>query len=237
MKKIITVALIFASIFTATAKNNKDNTLTKAEKKAGWALLWDGKSFDGWQAAQEKKNIEDGWFIKDGELCTVKFTGDAKTVADMRTSKKYTNFILCLQVKITPGANSGVKYFIQEGKNVGCEFQILDNERHPDAKAGKNGNRTVGSLYDLIPADFSKVKFTVGEWNNVKIVVDGNHVEHWLNGEKVVEYNRNNDDFNALVQTSKFAKYNGFGNYTEGYILLQNHKDEVFYKNIKIREL
>lgn len=235
MRRIIIAAMLLASLFSAAAKD-KDNTLTKEEKKAGWQLLWDGKTLDGWQAATNK-NIEDGWYIKDGELCTVKFTGDSKTVADMRTSKKYTDFILCLQVKITPGANSGVKYFIQAGKNVGCEFQVLDNELHPDAKLGVCGNRTVGSLYDLIPAGPAKVKFTVGEWNDVKIVVNGNHVEHWLNGEKVVEYYRNNQMFNALVNCSKFAKYEGFGNYTDGYILLQNHKDEVFYKNIKIREL
>lgn len=234
MKRFVTVVLLFAAALSASAK---DNTLTKDEIKAGWQLLWDGKTLQGWEAATAGKNIEDGWYVKDGELCTVKFSGDHKTVADMRTAKKYANFILCLQVKITPGANSGVKYFIQKGKNVGCEFQILDNELHPDAKLGVNGNRTAGSLYDLIPADSTKAKLTVGEWNDVKIIVNGNHVEHWLNGEKVVEYTRNNQMFNALVQCSKFAKQEGFGNFADGYILLQNHKDEVFYKNIKIREL
>lgn len=236
MKRLVFATLIFASLFSTAAKD-KNNTLTKDEKKAGWQLLWDGKTLEGWTSASDKKNIEDGWYIKDGELCTVKYTGDSKTVADMRTVKRYTNFILCLQVKITPGANSGIKYFIQAGKNVGCEFQVLDNELHPDAKLGINGNRTVGSLYDMIPADPSKVNFTVGEWNDVKIVVNGNNVEHWLNGEKVVEYTRNNQMFNALVKCSKFANYDGFGNFTDGYILLQNHKDEVFYRNIKIREL
>ena len=236
MKKTIaiTLALLMAGNM---AFAGSDNTLSKEEKAAGWQLLWDGKSLDGWKAALNKKDATKGWYVSDGELRTVKYNGDNATVVDIRTDRKYTNFILTLQVKITPGANSGVKYFIQDNMNVGCEFLILDNEQHPDATNGICGNRNFGSLYDLIPADPEKSHYCVGDWNDVKIVVDGNHVQHWLNGALVVDYYRNNQMFNALVNTSKFAGKKGFGNYDSGYILLQNHKDEIAYKNIKIREL
>ena len=236
-RTFITILCLLAGVsaFAAPA----DNKLTKEEEKAGWKLLWDGKSLDGWVACNENKNAEDGWFISEGRLCTRKFEGDKKTIVDICTDRKYTNFILSLEVMITPGANSGVKYFIQRGKmdNVGCEFQVLDDDLHPDAKKGVNGNRTAGSLYDLIPADKSGTAFPVGEWNKVQVIVRGNHVEHWLNGVKVVDYYRNNQTFDALVQNSKFAKFKGFGNFPDGYILLQNHQDEVFYKNIKLKEL
>jgi hypothetical protein len=237
MKKTIIFLLCLA--FGAAAFAGNDNALSKQEEKAGWKLLWDGKTLDGWVACRDKNKIEDGWFVSDGTLCTRKFEGDNKTVVDIRTDRRYTDFILTLEVKITPGANSGVKYFVQTGKmaNIGCEFQILDNDLHPDAHHGVGGNRTFGSLYYLIPADPAKTHFSVGEWNSVRIVVRGNHVEHWLNGEKVVDYYRNNQAFNALVKCSKFAEFDGFGNFRDGYIMLQNHKDEVCYKNIKIREL
>ena len=237
MKKTILFLVGLSLGFLAFAGN--DNALTKQEKDAGWKLLWDGKTLDGWVACKNGKAVENGWFVSDGCLCTRKFEGDGKTVVDIRTDRRYTDFILSLEVKITPGANSGVKYFVQTGKmaDIGCEFQVLDNQLHPDAHHGVGGNRTFGSLYDLIPADPEKTHFSVGEWNKVKIVVRGNHVEHWLNGEKVVDYYRNNQTFNALVQHSKFAGFEGFGNFRDGYIMLQNLKDEVCYKNIKIREL
>ena len=235
MKRILLAAALLLAGGLAFAAG--PNTLSKEEQKAGWKLLWDGQSLDGWVSAVKDKNAADGWYVADGVLCTRKFEGDRKTVVDIRTAKKYTDFILTLQVKITPGANSGVKYFIQDNMNVGCEFQVLDNELHPDGKKGVNGNRTFGSLYDLIPADPEKVKYSIGEWNDVKIVVQGNHAEHWLNGVKVVDYYRHNQTFDALVQCSKFAKQKGFGKFDSGYILLQNHQDEVFYRNIKIREL
>lgn len=214
-----------------------DNKLTREEKAAGWELLWDGETFEGWAPALNGRKIEDGWYIEDGELRTRKFEGDRKTIVDIRTSDWYDSFILTLQVKITECANSGIKYFIQYNSNIGCEYQILDDKHHPDAEAGVGGNRKFASLYDLIPADQSKVNFSVGGWNDVKIVVNGNHVEHWLNGELVVDYYRNNQMFDALVNCSKFAKQKGFGTFRMGHILLQNHKDEVAFKNIKLRKI
>ena len=122
------------------------------------------------------------------------------------------------------------------GSAIGCEFQILDDDRHPDAKLGVKGNRRLGSLYDLIPAPQDKPVDKKG-WNTAVVVVKGNHVEHWLNGMKLLEYERNNAMWNALVAYSKYKDWPNFGNAAEGYILLQDHGDEVWFKNILIKEL
>ena len=150
--------------------------------------------------------------------------------------------MLKVDFRITEGANSGIKYFVDtnlnkgEGSAIGCEFQILDDRNHPDAKLGIDGNRTLGSLYDLIPAPENK-PFRGGFFNTAMVVVQGNHVEHWLNGVKIVEYERNNDEWEALVASSKYKDWPNFGNAEEGLILLQDHGDEVWFQNIKIKEL
>ena len=154
-----------------------------------------------------------------------------------------------MEFKITEGANSGIKYFVNpdlnegQGSEIGLEFQILDDVNHPDAKKGVKGNRTLGSLYDLIPASNlsvpsrDKVFRGIGEWNQARILVQGNHVEHWLNGFKVVEYERNTPMYRALVAYSKYKVWPGFGEAEAGHILLQDHGDEVHYRSIKIREI
>ena len=150
--------------------------------------------------------------------------------------------MLKVDFKITEGANSGIKYFVDtnlnkgQGSAIGCEFQILDDRNHPDAKLGKDGNRTLGSLYDLIPAPEDK-PFRRGFFNTAMVVVQGNHVEHWLNGIKIIEYERNTEEWSALVQTSKYKDWPNFGNAEEGLLLLQDHGDEVWFQNIKIKEL
>ena len=163
---------------------------------------------------------------------------------DIITTRKYGNFILKVDFKITEGANSGIKYFVDPflntgpGSAIGCEFQILDDKRHPDAKLGVKGNRTLGSLYDLIPAPHGDWEsYTLDGWSTAMIVVCGNHEEHWLNGHKLLEYERNNQMWNALVAYSKYKDWPNFGNAQEGYILLQDHGFMVSYRNIKIKEL
>ena len=223
--------------------NQIANTLSEREAADGWVLLWDGESSDGWRGAKQDSFPEAGWSMADGILKVHKSDGGESTNGgDIVTTRLYKNFMLKVDFRITEGANSGIKYFVDtdlnkgQGSAIGCEFQILDDRRHPDAKMGKDGNRTLGSLYDLIPAPADK-PFRSGFFNTAMVVVEGNHVEHWLNGVKIVEYERNNEEWNQLVQTSKYKDWPNFGNAGEGLILLQDHGDEVWFQNIKIKEL
>ncbi len=231
MKKLLFVALLVCGVsFSATAQEH--NTLTKKERKAGWQLLWNGEDLTGWKSNSEKGDMNKGWKAVDGELVIKARSG----AGDIITEKRYHDFELSIDFKITEGANSGIKYFIGENGSVGCEFQILDDENHPDAKMGFNGNRRLGSLYDLIPADGWAIA-SKRDWNTARIVVRGNHVEHWLNGVKILEYEKNNDMWDTIVSHSKFAKVKNFAGGDGGHILLQDHNDEVHYRNLKIREL
>ncbi|MDQ3291291.1 MAG: DUF1080 domain-containing protein [Bacteroidota bacterium] len=225
------------------AKNQPVNTLTAAEKKQGWQLLFDGKTTNGWRGAHKDAFPTQGWQIENGELSVLQSDGaESRNGGDIVTTQEYGNFELTLEAKLTEGANSGIKYFVTEkepphpGSAIGLEYQILDDDRHPDAKMGKNGNRTIGSLYDLIPAKNKKAK-PIGEWNQVRIVSKNNHVEHWLNGTKVVEYTRASPEYRALVAQSKYKDYPNFGEAAQGHILLQDHGNTVHYRNIKIRKL
>jgi hypothetical protein len=219
------------------------NTISEREAREGWKLLWDGKTTNGWRGAKLDAFPSKGWSIKDGILKVHKSGGGESTNGgDIVTTRPYKNFILKVDFRITEGANSGIKYFVDTNLNkgagsaIGCEFQILDDKRHPDAKLGVAGNRTLGSLYDLIPAPANK-PFRSGFFNTAMVVVKGNHVEHWLNGVKIIEYERNNQMWNALVAYSKYKDWPNFGNAEEGLILLQDHGDEVWFQNIKIKEL
>lgn len=222
------------------------NVLSDKEKADGWKLLWDGKSADGWRSIKSEDFPAHGWTMKDGVL-TVQdkkhhASGDG---GDIITRQRYADFELVAEFKITPGANSGIKIFVQPNVTltdkspaktaIGCEFQVLDDALHPDAKLGKNGNRTVGSLYDLIPAPKDKKVFPVGEWNHARILSRGKHVEFWLNGVKTVEFERGSEDFRKRVAASKYHAIPEFGEWADGYVLLQDHGDEVSYRNIKIR--
>ena len=223
--------------------NYLPNILTEREIKGGWKLLWDGKTTDGWRGAKLDKFPEGGWVIKDGNLSVVNSDGaESRNGGDIITTKKYKDFELLVEFKITEGANSGIKYFVDpelnkgEGSAIGCEFQILDDEKHPDAKLGVAGNRTCGGLYDLI-APINKRFSGIGEWNHARIIVKGNHVEHWLNGFKTVEYERGTQMWRALVSNSKYKVWPNFGELPEGHILLQDHGSEVWFRSIKIHEL
>ncbi|MBD0825187.1 3-keto-disaccharide hydrolase [Aestuariibaculum marinum] len=220
------------------------NALTKSEKEEGWELLWDGKTTKGWRGARLDEFPTQGWEIKDGIL-TVLASDGAESAAggDIVTEKVYGDFELKVDFKITEGANSGIKYYVDTdinkgaGSSIGLEYQILDDDKHPDAKLGNHeGSRTVASLYDLIKADLNKPIHPVGQWNTARIVSKNNHVEHWLNGTKVLEYERGSEAFRELVSESKYAKWNRFGELKEGRILLQDHGNRVSFKNIKIKK-
>ncbi|NOY37645.1 MAG: DUF1080 domain-containing protein [Chlorobi bacterium] len=227
-----------------------DNQLTESEKAEGWKLLWDGKTTKGWRGAKLDHFPDKGWTISDGVL-TVQASGGAESAngGDIITEKTYRNFILEVDFRITKGANSGIKYFVDPelnkgtGSAIGCEFQILDNKDHPDAKKGMKGNRTLASLYDLIPAKAATAQLQgytfngIGKWNRARIVVKGCHVEHWINNVKVVEYDRCGQMWKALVAYSKYKVWPHFGEAKEGHILLQDHGDKVSFRNIRILEL
>lgn len=220
------------------------NTLTPEEKSAGWKLLWDGKTSDGWRSAKGPDFPTAGWKIENG-LLTINETGGAESAAagDIITKEKYSEFELSVDFKITPGANSGIKTFVDpsinkgEGSAIGPEFQILDDERHPDAKLGRDGNRTIGSLYDMKTAPADKKVNPVGQWNNARILSKGKQLTYWLNGVKTIDIERGGKEWRDLVAISKYKVWPNFGELSEGHILLQDHGNQVFYKNIKIRDL
>jgi len=247
----ICLALFIGLLPALAADSAAPNTLTDSEKVAGWRLLWDGNSSAGWRTPRTDVFPNRGWQITNG-LLTVLPTGGGESGGggDIITKERFSQFELSVDFQISEGANSGIKYFVQPdispidkntgkptavGSAIGPEYQLLDDLRHPDAKAGRNGNRTLGSLYDVMPAATLKKPNPIGEWNTARIVVTGKHVEHWLNGEKILEFDRGSEPFRKEVALSKFKNIPDFGEWPDGHILLQDHGNRVSFRNIKIR--
>ena len=230
--------------------NRIPNSLSSREIARGWELLFDGKTTTAWRGVNKNAFSDTGWRIDNGEIALrPSGRGQATTGGDLVTMDEYSAFELSVEFKITEGANSGIKYFVTENEKqrgfiYGLEYQILDDENHPDAKLATKfeGSRRCAGLYDLIKPE--NIRFNgVGQWNQAIIrVFPNNHVEHWLNGFKTLEYERGSDAFRELVKSSKYAakEYNTngrFGEVSKGRILLQDHGDAVSFRSIKIKEI
>lgn len=222
---------------TQSTSANADNTLSSEEKSSGWILLFDGKNMqEHWRGFKEEE-VPPAWQVEDGTIALL-----GKGRGDIISRNKYENFELMLDWKISEGGNSGIIFHVSEDPQfkhtwqTGPEMQILDNERHPDAKRGKNKNRQAGANYDLHPVSEPAVK-PAGEFNTVRLLVKDGNVQHYLNGKKVVEYTLGSPEWESLVKESKFAKIESYGRNRSGHIALQDHRDKVWFKNIKIRPL
>jgi hypothetical protein len=234
----------------------ENNVLTEQEKADGWKLLWDGWTTDGWRSPKSDNFPTQSWRIEDGVLTVdpglTNGEAEAQSGGDIITREVYSNFELSADFKASTGCNSGIKIFVQPdispvdkvtgkptavGSAIGLEYQILDDANHPDAKLGRDGDRRLGALYDLFPCDLAKPVNPVGEWNRARIISRGNHVEHWLNGRKILEYDRGSDAFRAAVAQSKFKNIPNFGEWPDGHVLLQEHGSQVSFRNVKIRVL
>jgi hypothetical protein len=228
------VLFALASIAMPMTAASQLNSLTDAERAEGWRLLFDGKTTTGWRG-YGRTDMPKGWQVVDGALTRVARAGDIVTVG------RYRDFELRLEWKVAPGGNSGIFYRGIESADPSHhpiyesapEMQVLDDERHAD---GKEAITSAGSNYGLYPAPRGVVR-PAGEWNAVRIVVRGSHVEHWLNGQQVVRYELGSADWNDRVANSKFKEWPAYGTAPEGVIGLQDHGDRVAYRNIKLKEL
>jgi len=237
MKKIS--SLLILSLFVISLAAQVPNELTQKEKSQGWKLLFNGKNLDGWTSVGKHTPPTIGWQIKDGILMVKPENG--KRGGDIITQNQYEDFDFKVDFKLNKGSNSGVKYFFtkyEQGGWLGLEYQLLDDDVHPDGKLGRDGNRKTASLYDMLPPSAQKKMNPVGEWNTARIVAKGTKVTHYLNGKKVLTFDRKSDEYKNALALSKYSKsVPAFGDVKEGYILLQDHGDEVSFRNVKLRNL
>jgi hypothetical protein len=236
--RITLAAACAASIaLTGAVAAQSPNHLSAADQKAGWTLLFNGTSLDGWRAYKKPDASGTRWSVKDGLLCLN--PGDSKDTRgarDIVTTTPYSQFELAWDWRISSGGNSGVKYFVLEDREsaIGHEYQVIDDAKHPDAQIGPH--RQTAALYDVMPAANRPIK-PAGEWNTSRVVVKGHDVEHWLNGTKVLSYTLDSPALREAVAKSKFKDVERFGKPQSGLILLQDHGDEVCYRNVKVRAL
>lgn len=242
MKWIVLILIVSFSFSLMMCDSQAGTDEKKQDKPGDWIVLFDGTSTDEWRVYNSDSMPDQGWAIEDDALVFRPFQRDQWTSGlDIITKRTFSDFELELEWQVSEGGNSGIFYHVLEQPTQaiywsGLEMQILDNENHPDAGQGIDGNRKAGALYDLIPADPQNTR-PFGEWNKVKIISNGNIIQHWQNGEKVLEYERFNPEWFEMLRNSKFRCHNEFGAMREGHIGLQDHGDVVKFRNIRIREL
>ena len=241
------------TIAMTEAEETAPNTLTDQERNDGWRLLFDGTSFNGWRGIGIDSIPAAHWRIEDGTIMKipsgavpVQADGQPTAGGDLMTTETFRDFELSFEWRVSEAGNSGIKYNVSEELSIserpataalGFEYQILDDERHPDANMGVDNNRKAAGLYDLLGVSDDKPLNAVGEWNHGRIIFQGNHGEHWLNGEKVLEYDLGSARMDSLLAASKYATIDGFADRRDGHIVLQDHNDAVWFRNVKIRQL
>jgi hypothetical protein len=220
-------------LLALTAHASEPNQLTDEEKQAGWKLLFDGQSTKGWRGYKQTAMPAKGWRVEAGLLKKI----GGERGGDIITVEKFNDFDLTWEWRISPGGNNGIKYLVTEDRPSapGQEYQMIDDSKNSDAKVG--ARHATGSFYDVLPPSDDKPLKSAGEWNQSRVLIQGNHVEHWLNGNKILEYELGSDAVKAAVAESKFKNAPGFGEKIKGHIMLTDHGDECSFRNIKIREL
>lgn len=242
VRKSLNNILVLFLVFIPVISLNAQNTLSKKEISEGWELLFNGKDFEGWRGVNQVSFPGKGWIVKNNSIvCTGENGGS------IITKEEYGNFELVWEWRFfKPGANSGLKYFVVErqgdtgGYGYGIEYQMLDDNNHEWMISGQmrsNDFHTLGSAYELYPASANKKAKKLGKWNTSKIISLNGKTEHWLNGRKILEYDRFSDDFKQKVSASKFNDVPNYGVSEKGHILLQDHNSEVNFRNLKIRKL
>jgi len=249
MVKIVRATLLVTLVLVACQAQEQEQ---EQQPEGGeWVTLFDGASFAGWRGVGLDTIPAGHWTVEDGAIRKVA-SGAVPTAADgqpleggdIMTVDTYHNFELVLEWKVSAGANSGIKYNVSEDMSTGSppvhaalgfEYQVLDDALHPDAQNGPN--RTAGALYDLVPPSAERVLRPVGSFNEARVVFSDGHGEHWLNGIKVLEFDLESATFDSTLAVSKYAPIEGFADQRDGHIVLQDHGDEVWFRNIRIREI
>ncbi len=232
-KNIAFLIGLLGLIASVAAAEENPNILTDKEKAEGWRLLFDGTSFDGWRGYRMTGIPKAGWEIKDGLLKTVPNVRGRELI----TTQKFNDFEFSWEWRIAPGGNNGIKYFVSEKRPdaPGHEYQMIDDAANGDVKEGPKS--VTGAFYDVLAPTEDRPLKPAGEWNQSRLVVQGNHVEHWLNGKKILEYELGSDRLKQGLAGSKFANIPDFGLKIAGPIMLTYHDDECWFRNLKVREL
>lgn len=232
-------ALVAAALVAQLAAAGRDaqDTRTAAGQSEKWTPLFDGKSLDGWRGYNRPDASGTRWSVEDGQLTVPPNDGrDTRGARDLITTATFRQFDLTWEWRIAPGGNSGLKYFVLEDRDaaIGHEYQMIDDERHADAKIGPH--RQTAAFYDVFPAANRPLK-PAGEVNTSRVLVRGNHVEHWLNGQRVLQYELDSPELRAAIEKSKFKGIERFGKLQDGHILIQDHGDRVWFRDIRIRKI